>query len=378
MSAQKAARTNGSAGPLAHHDAVLLTAPTNPAGQVTSAQPVHAVDLQETIDRLTGSISDVLAERDALRSEVAALQAELTTAEAALAESSRNADIVARITGLVQQMGASGPTPVAQSSSDEAAAEADSLPDDADVPAFGGAPLSFLELRDILTADAGISVSVGELPDSSQLNWPKPLEAMEAKAAQPKREPLARETSRKLPSFGRWPARILAWASIGVVAFAVAAVLAITAGPRVLPYQTFYVFGRSMEPTIPLGSMVVLQPITFDQIEVGDVITVERPDAPGALVTHRVIGIEDTPQGLGLVTQGDANTTPDPWRVSASGEGYRLRFSIPYLGYLLYAFHAPIGRLGLVIVPAIALGGLLMMQLWRPRRARQVGLVAAC
>jgi signal peptidase len=373
MSAQTTPRTHSANGHFEYRDAVLNTDSVDGAEPGTAARRVHAVDLQETIDRLTGSIADVLAETDALRSEVAALEHQLAIAETALAESSRNADIVARITGLVQQVGGFGPPPVAPRIDEEPAAEADGLSDATAEPPSDQTPLSFLELRDILTAGTGISDEAR--PNADQAEAPR--RALVLEAAAPVTLPSTPDTARKHWSPGRLAGRILAWASIGVVALAVGAVLLMTAGPRVLPYQTFYVFGRSMEPTIPLGSMVVLQPITFDQIKVGDVITVERPDAPGALVTHRVIDTEETPEGLGFITQGDANATPDPWRVHASGEGYRLRFSIPYLGYLLYTFQSPIGRLGLLIVPALVLGGLLMMQLWRPRRANQGSLATA-
>jgi signal peptidase len=313
-------------------------------------------------------------ERDELRAEVAALQREIGSLDAQLAESTRNANIVATISGLVQQMGTSATASIGSAPPTEDNPAGNAPEPAVDTRGLNPTPLTFLELWDVLGAGGEAAAPAAKpAPDLQRL---APVGVVEQKRTEerPLTVPLAIRAPR---GAGRWLSRLFAWASVAAVAFAVALVLAITAGPRVLPYQTFYVYGRSMEPTISVGSMVVLSPVSFDQVQVGDVITVERPDAPGALVTHRVIAFEETPDGVGLVTQGDANATPDPWRVGPKGDGYRLLFSVPYLGYVLYVFQSPIGRFALLIIPAIALGSLLLVQLWRPRRPAGATLAAS-
>src|SRR5688500_13738077 len=71
-------------------------------------------------------------------------------------------------------------------------------------------------------------------------------------------------------------------------------VLAIAFGsilvPLLLGWQSLVVYSGSMEPTIPVGSIVVLQPVAPAQLQVGDVVTFARTAEPGVQVTHRIVG----------------------------------------------------------------------------------------
>ena len=163
--------------------------------------------------------------------------------------------------------------------------------------------------------------------------------------------------------------RLAGWATrlvLGLTALAVGTILALTIGPRFLPYQTYVVVSGSMAPTIPVGAIIVLRPARAEQLRVGDIITFQRPDRPGELVTHRIVGVEEGPGGRGLVTKGDANAVPDPWPVVASGTGWRYVVALPYLGTLLRALQQPAARLLLLVAPALALGALTLRALWAP------------
>ena len=165
--------------------------------------------------------------------------------------------------------------------------------------------------------------------------------------------------------------RLAGWATglvLGLTALAVGTILALTIGPRFLPYQTYVVVSGSMAPTIPVGAIIVLRPARAEQLQVGDIITFQRPDRPGELVTHRIVGVAEGAGERGLVTKGDANAVPDPWPVAASGTGWRYVFALPYLGTVLRALQQPVARLLLLVVPALALGALTMRAIWSPRR----------
>ena len=77
-----------------------------------------------------------------------------------------------------------------------------------------------------------------------------------------------------------------------LLAGAALAILSLTAGPRVLPYQTYFVLSGSMEPTIPVGSVIVLLPASAEELGNGDVITFGRPDHSETFVTLRIVGLE--------------------------------------------------------------------------------------
>jgi signal peptidase I len=145
-------------------------------------------------------------------------------------------------------------------------------------------------------------------------------------------------------------------------------VLALTVGPRFLPYQTYTVLSGSMEPTLPVGSVIVAVPARGEELNTGDVITVASPQHAGALVTHRIITIETGPQGRTFTTKGDANSVADSWVVPGTGSGWRYAFAIPHLGYALSALQSDLGRLFLLIIPTMLLGSLLLVEIWRPAR----------
>lgn len=68
----------------------------------------------------------------------------------------------------------------------------------------------------------------------------------------------------------------------------------------------------SMSPTIPAGSIALVREVPATEIEVGDVVTVDRdPELP---VTHRVLEIQGVDGDLVTFTmQGDDNVDPDPF-----------------------------------------------------------------
>ena len=88
---------------------------------------------------------------------------------------------------------------------------------------------------------------------------------------------------------------------IGVIA-----VLGVLAVPQFLGYETYDIISGSMAPSIPVGSLIFVQPAEGVDIEEGDVIAFR---SEGSVVAHRVTAnnvIEGT-----LNTKGDANSEED-------------------------------------------------------------------
>lgn len=153
------------------------------------------------------------------------------------------------------------------------------------------------------------------------------------------------------------------------VLFATAALLVLL-GPRFLPFQTLYVRSGSMRPTLPVGSLTVYRPVDASSLHAGDVIVFRKPSGHGSgeLVTHRIVRVETGPHGRQFVTRGDANSAPDPWRIPARGQGWRLWFSVPAAGYAVGVLASPLGHTWLLSGLAVVAGVLLLVELWRPRR----------
>lgn len=123
-------------------------------------------------------------------------------------------------------------------------------------------------------------------------------------------------------------------ALLGEIALTVAAVLGLAmAGVTVVAARTgvrpLVVRSGSMEPTIPTGSMVLVQRVAAAEIAVGDVVAVERPDH--TRVTHRVVDLERHGETAELTLKGDANEDVDPAPVNVV-EADRLIRQVPEVG----------------------------------------------
>jgi signal peptidase len=104
----------------------------------------------------------------------------------------------------------------------------------------------------------------------------------------------------------------------------------IAAGYRFEP-----VLSGSMEPLMPVGSVVVVKTIPASTVQEGDVITFRHPLAPSKQITHRVVGIRGEGPARRYSTKGDALAKPDPWQLQLPHEVGRRATTIPHLGVVL-------------------------------------------
>ena len=98
----------------------------------------------------------------------------------------------------------------------------------------------------------------------------------------------------------------------------------------------------SMAPSYPTGAAAVAVPVTADEIEPGDVVTVPRA-AGGLPVTHRVVSVADPGTGDGareLVLKGDDNATQD-LEVYTVTEADKVVVGAPYVGYAVTLLAQP-------------------------------------
>jgi len=166
------------------------------------------------------------------------------------------------------------------------------------------------------------------------------------------------------PVFGLVPAaaRLVVRAAIGTV---VLGLLTLVVGPRLYPFQAFYVRTGSMSPVIQVGSLVVATRATAADLRPGDVIVFRRPDRPRMMVVHRIAAIEQTASGPAFITKGDANGSPDAWVVPATGEGWRAEYSISRAGFLVGWLHAAVSRRGWLGSLAMAAAVYALIVIWR-------------
>lgn len=125
-----------------------------------------------------------------------------------------------------------------------------------------------------------------------------------------------------------------------VVLLLLAAVAAVIVLPMVMGFKEMAVLTGSMEPTIPVGSIVYVKPLDDpSRLQPGDICTYTLSDGE-TMVTHRVVSVD--PDSQTLVTKGDANDTDDGDINFAQVFG-RTQFHLPYLGYIAINAKTPVG-----------------------------------
>ena len=116
---------------------------------------------------------------------------------------------------------------------------------------------------------------------------------------------------------------------------------------------TFVISGGSMEPAIPLGSLIVVEPVSPAAIQVGDVITV-RTDR-GTVITHRVTRRVVLDGDSYFEIKGDANDTPDPGLVPVRSIVGRVGAHGAWLGYFTSMVGTPFGLISVLAMLASAM-----------------------
>ena len=118
------------------------------------------------------------------------------------------------------------------------------------------------------------------------------------------------------------------------------------------------VLSGSMTPAMPVGSVIVVQPIEPVNVAVGDVITFWLPSDPEVLVTHRVEELAHLEDGSpAFQTKGDANEEADSYLVPAENVWGRALVAIPEIGNARDILRTPTGYFGLILIPGILLIG---------------------
>ena len=158
---------------------------------------------------------------------------------------------------------------------------------------------------------------------------------------------------------------VLTWMAI-LGAFALLMLVAI--GPRVFGYQIEAVLSGSMAPTFRPGDAVLVTREATADVRVGQVISYKIPVGDHHVETHRIVRIISGGSHPVVVTKGDANAAPDPWRAKLQGaQVWRMRAVIPDLGTAIHDLRTPIAHALTMLAAPIIIVALLLVWIWRPR-----------
>lgn len=124
-------------------------------------------------------------------------------------------------------------------------------------------------------------------------------------------------------------------------------------GVRLLGFTPYTILSESMSPTYPLGAVVYVKEVNFNQITKGTPITYIL-DEDLNIVTHRVIEIDK--DKMLLMTKGDANNIKDGKPVHYNNVLGKVYYSLPYLGFFSQFIKSEIGLKIVIYIILINLG----------------------
>lgn len=152
-----------------------------------------------------------------------------------------------------------------------------------------------------------------------------------------------------------------------VILCLVITVISLTQGyVSIFGYSMFRVVTGSMEPTVPVGAVVLCKDVDIDEIKLDDIICFRsrESDHYGVTVTHRVVSVEESDDGNTLLeTRGDANYTSDAYYVN---EMNLIGNVIWYSGKesiitnMLSFITGKIGFLACIVFPVVLVSGLIL------------------
>ncbi len=155
--------------------------------------------------------------------------------------------------------------------------------------------------------------------------------------------------------------RFLTSLLIGLVG-GLALLVAITLLPAVVGFYPMVVVSGSMEPAIHVGDIAVVRKLDPYALQIGDVVTYSTAEGN---ITHRIVGLDVTPQGPFFLMRGDANLTADPRMIPAQAIVGKVVYCVPWLGFWVSFANSTAGHI-LFFATLLAL-------LWSRRAIRRHG-----
>lgn len=125
--------------------------------------------------------------------------------------------------------------------------------------------------------------------------------------------------------------------------------------PRLAGYQIYHVISGSMEPAIPVESVVYVKDVAPADIQKKDVIAFHSVLGEEAIITHRVVS--NNRVAGEIVTKGDANAKEDLEPVPYENVLGKVALTVPVLGKILATLATIQGKtaVGSVILLALLL-----------------------
>ncbi len=125
--------------------------------------------------------------------------------------------------------------------------------------------------------------------------------------------------------------------------------------PGIFGFHMYHVISGSMEPAVPVGSLLYVRSGQPEDVEEGGIIAFYSSLEDGGVITHRVVK-NNVVSGT-FITKGDANEKEDPSPAAYADYIGEIALTVPYMGKLLTVMTSLYGKVaaGCVIGLGVAL-----------------------
>ena len=113
--------------------------------------------------------------------------------------------------------------------------------------------------------------------------------------------------------------------------------------PKIAGYDAYVVVSGSMEPAIPVRSIVYSKKVDPATLQTGDVIVFVDPARGTTPITHRVVS-NDTTVGT-IITKGDANEHEDVNPATYDNVVGKVGWHIPRVGFVAAMLTSTLGKI---------------------------------
>jgi len=120
--------------------------------------------------------------------------------------------------------------------------------------------------------------------------------------------------------------------------------------PSFFGYRPLILLSGSMEPQILPGDIVVTRDVPVETLKEGDIVSFLQGSA---IITHRIVSIDEAAGVKTFQTKGDNNNTVDDTILSAEMLQGKFLFRIPRLGHAAMFLQTPIGMILFIAVPLV-------------------------
>lgn len=117
--------------------------------------------------------------------------------------------------------------------------------------------------------------------------------------------------------------------NILIILFIINLILSFEEKTHILGIYMFNIVSGSMEPTLEINDVVVVQKCPPSQLKKGDIITFEQD---GRIISHRILNVIGKKGQTKFETKGDNNLIPDPNKVEAEQILGKVIFKVKKVG----------------------------------------------